>query len=39
MHVENCLRENWKEIAKGAVTAANYQVLPDDRILISDPNS
>src|SRR5262249_7831202 len=27
---------NWREIAKGASTATNYQVLPGDRIFIAE---
>ena len=33
---DEILPVNWQEIAKGAATAMNYQVLPGDRIFVVD---
>jgi hypothetical protein len=30
---------NWTQITKGAATSANYQVLPGDRIFITDSDT
>ncbi|MEX0978304.1 MAG: M56 family metallopeptidase [Pirellulales bacterium] len=34
--IDTVLQVNWHEITKGAATASNYQLLPGDRVFVSD---